>query len=121
MPAIVLDIDGTVLDGTKVIGNAAKTIPKILGEKKLPFLVLTNDGGMAEASKAKSINAKFGMENGGFEAKNIHLSSSFFANPEYVEKYKDKWVLANGANLPSEIIKILYGYGYKKVVSVYEL
>jgi hypothetical protein len=76
---------------------------------------------MNEATKALATNAKLKISSGGFEGKNINTSSSIMKSKKYVEKYADSWILATGSNLPTEIVKIMTGFGYKKVVSMWEL
>lgn len=54
LPAIVSDVDGVVYRGSSAIGNSNKIIPSLLtskieGKFKIPFVLLTNGGGMLES------------------------------------------------------------------------
>ena len=53
--AILLDIDGTVLLGPKVIGNAAQFVNE-LRENGTPFFFLTNDGNNSRERKCSFLN-----------------------------------------------------------------
>ncbi|KAJ3133807.1 hypothetical protein HK100_004060 [Physocladia obscura] len=58
---IALDIDGVLIRGKKVLPQAIRAIEKIK-KNKVPFILLTNGGGMAEANKAQELSDKLGSE-----------------------------------------------------------
>lgn len=65
LPAIVVDNDGVIVKGRTVIGRAPAIIQSILEpytDKKIqiPFILLTNGGGMPEHEKAEDLNKRLG-------------------------------------------------------------
>jgi HAD superfamily hydrolase (TIGR01456 family) len=54
---IALDIDGVVLRGGKLIPGAKETIQKMVKEK-VPFIFITNGGGVTEEEKATGLSEK---------------------------------------------------------------
>jgi hypothetical protein len=38
-----------------------------------------------------------------------------------LDKFKDSYVLVDGLRSPGDIVKLAYTYGYRKVVSIYEV
>ena len=56
---VVFDIDGVLLLGKKVIPGAQRAIER-LKERRVPFAVLTNGGGVLEADKAAQLSALLG-------------------------------------------------------------
>lgn len=68
LPAIVIDIDGVIVKGRSVIGNSPHVIRSLLEplntiykRVSIPFVLLTNGGGIPEPEKADDINRRLGL------------------------------------------------------------
>ena len=57
---VVLDIDGVLLRGGSLIDGATKSIQRLI-EHKIPYVFVTNGGGMTEAKKAQDLSKKVGI------------------------------------------------------------
>jgi ribonucleotide monophosphatase NagD (HAD superfamily) len=55
LPAIISDIDGVLIRGKNALPGASDVIAKII-QLNLPFVCLTNGGGMLEKEKATQMN-----------------------------------------------------------------
>jgi ribonucleotide monophosphatase NagD (HAD superfamily) len=68
MPAIVSDIDGVLLRGKNIIPGSDNLLKRVLNETftehklRMPFVLLTNGGGMLESDKAKQMNEILGVD-----------------------------------------------------------
>ncbi|KAJ3217663.1 hypothetical protein HDU67_007486 [Dinochytrium kinnereticum] len=58
---IVFDIDGVLIRGKTVLPEAVRTIRKLV-DMKVPFIFLTNGGGVTEEKRAEAMSRKFGVE-----------------------------------------------------------
>jgi len=110
--AVVLDIDGVLLRGPSVIPGATAALKK-LQKHKIPFVFVTNGGGMLEGTKAKDLEKKLGIK---VKEENVMLSHTPFK--EAAKEYADKRVLVLGHDGCEGIAK---KYGFKKVVSAHQL
>ena len=60
----MLDIDGVLLTGRKIVGNSPEVIRALLEPyqfMQLPFVLMTNGGGIIEPHKAEDINQRLGL------------------------------------------------------------
>jgi len=89
LPAIISDIDGVLVRGSKLIGNSDKVLNYIRSPlshifknnetSKIPFLCLTNGGGKLEYEKADQLNKllEFTQKSPGYlQGSNILLNFS---------------------------------------------
>ena len=60
-PGVVFDIDGVLLKGGAVINGAKRAVAK-LAEARIPFIFVTNGGGMLESTKAADLTTKLGRK-----------------------------------------------------------
>jgi hypothetical protein len=58
---VVFDIDGVLLRGGQLIPGAAVAVRK-LAAARIPFVFVTNGGGMLEAAKAADLTKKLGLQ-----------------------------------------------------------
>ncbi|KAI3965074.1 hypothetical protein MKX01_014005 [Papaver californicum] len=61
---IAFDIDGVILRGRKPIGNSPQALRKLYDESgtlKIPFLFLTNGGGVPESKRASELSELLGV------------------------------------------------------------
>ncbi|CAG8454941.1 3087_t:CDS:10 [Ambispora leptoticha] len=109
---ICLDIDGVLIKGNQAIPRAKKALEFLSGEnvlqKKIPFVVLSNGGGLTEAKKAESLT---NMINFPISPKQLVLAHSPMRS--LVSKYQDSLVLIVGgagyscaeAVIPNDIMR----------------
>ncbi|KAJ3318387.1 hypothetical protein HDV06_003072 [Boothiomyces sp. JEL0866] len=102
------DIDGVLIRGAKVLPQGVKML-KLLQEKKCPFILLTNGGGVTEANKAKELSVKFHLP---LHPKQIVLSHS--PMQRLATKYSNKPVLIVGKDTCRDVA---HSYGFKHVVT----
>ncbi|KAH8548665.1 HAD-like domain-containing protein [Umbelopsis sp. PMI_123] len=92
-----LDIDGVLIKGNRVIPQAKRAMRVLDGEnasgKKIPFVLLTNGGGVTEEKKAAQMSRKLDME---ILPSQIVLSHSPMRS--LVKAYKDTPVLIVGGH-----------------------
>lgn len=60
LPAFAFDIDGVLLRGRKAIPNAASAL-RLLQANKVPFILMTNGGGMTEAKRMNMVAEELGV------------------------------------------------------------
>ena len=58
---VALDIDGVLLKGKQVL-PVAKQALELLIQHKIPYIFMTNNGGVSEVNKALDLSEKFGIE-----------------------------------------------------------
>ncbi|KAI1845095.1 hypothetical protein JX266_008642 [Neoarthrinium moseri] len=112
--AFAFDIDGVLLKGTKPIPGARQTI-KMLQDKKVPFILLTNGGGLTEKDHVAKLNLRLGLE---LDEKQFVQSHTPFY--DLVPKYKNKTILALGGH-GQNIRKLAHAYGFEKVLTSSDL
>ncbi|CAG8439784.1 7370_t:CDS:10 [Ambispora gerdemannii] len=111
---ICLDIDGVLIKGRKALPQAKKALSFLSGEnvlqKKIPFLLLSNGGGMTEAKKAADLTRTID-----FPISPQQLVLSHTPMQSLVSKYQESMVLVVGGtgDLCAEVAK---SYGFKRVV-----
>ena len=109
---LALDIDGVLLKGSNVLPGAREALA-ILKNKRWPFVLVTNGGGMTETQKAKSLTKLLGV--------NINENQILMSHTPYrdhVETYKDKRVLIIGSEHSLDVAK---HYGFTHPVSPRQL
>lgn len=136
IPAIVTDIDGVMIRGGFQVGNSAKAVTTLktplnqlnparfgnLGEEKchlgnyLPFICLTNGGGMMEEKKAESVNNILGLQDPyKFRGEDMVICSTPLK--EIAHKYEDEYVVVSGFG---DVVNVAYNYGFKKALHIHE-
>lgn len=106
--AIALDIDGVLLRGGKVIPGAVKAVQQLVASR-LPFVFVTNGGGMLEKQKAKDLSKKLEMEVASSQVILCHTPFRSLAS-----QYGDKPVLVVGRE---SCLQVATSYGFKHIVT----
>ena len=108
----VLDIDGVFLKGKEVIEGTPEAL-QILLRNKIPFVFVTNGGGVSESQKASDISRLLDIE---CSSDMVLLSHSPFQN--LASAYKDKRVMVVGSRGCDDVAR---AYGFNKVVTSKQL
>ncbi|KAK9693800.1 hypothetical protein K7432_013711 [Basidiobolus ranarum] len=112
-----LDVDGVIVKGDSVIPEAVEALRKLNGEnkwkKKIPYVFLTNGGGLTEEAKAADLASKIGYE---VTKEQIILSHSPLQ--AWSKKYEDEPVLVVGREACKNVA---HSYGFKKVLLTEEV
>jgi len=106
--AIAFDLDGVMFRGKEVIPSAPKVLRK-LTEKGIPWILLTNGGGVTEEDKAEVLSKKLDFP--------IHHSNVMQSHTPFrhlVPEFKDKLVMVVGSKCAKNIAT---HYGFKKVIN----
>jgi HAD superfamily hydrolase (TIGR01456 family) len=109
---VALDIDGVLLRGGKVIRRAPMAM-ELLESAKIPYVFVTNGGGMREEAKSRELSKKLNVC---VRPEQVILSHSPFR--DLVMKYHNKRVLILGRE---SCIDVARSYGFRKAVSVKDL
>ncbi|KAI3339718.1 HAD-like domain-containing protein [Ustulina deusta] len=112
--AFAFDVDGVLVKGDKPIPGARETI-KMLQEKHVPFILLTNGGGKTEEAHVASIGERLGVE-----VSKAQFIQSHSPYRELVPEYQDKNILVLGG-YNNDIKNIATHYGFKKVITASDL
>ncbi|KAL6932926.1 hypothetical protein ACO0R3_002016 [Hanseniaspora guilliermondii] len=112
IPGFVFDIDGVLVQGSKAIPEARNAL-RFLNNNKIPFVFLTNSGGLLEREKTAQVLTKLGMLD---EIPNVRTVLSHTPYKAYKEQYKT--VFAVG---PIGCSRVLKQYGFKNVYEAGDL
>ncbi|KAI8808524.1 HAD-like domain-containing protein [Cladochytrium replicatum] len=104
---VAFDIDGVLIKGKRSLPAGQRAIA-MLKERNIPFIFLTNGGGVTEAAKAEQLEKLLGST---FDPKQVVLSHSPMHT--LVEKYADRPVLLLGRDSCKEAA---LKYGFRKPV-----
>jgi HAD superfamily hydrolase (TIGR01456 family) len=105
--AVVLDIDGVVMRGKSAIPAAAPALTRLRREG-VPFIFLTNGGGVKEAQKAVELSNAIGLEIRGEEMILCHTPFRDF------HQFKNVQNLVIGSRKSLDVAK---SYGFQAAVS----
>ncbi|KAH9900093.1 Haloacid dehalogenase-like hydrolase-domain-containing protein [Xylariomycetidae sp. FL2044] len=108
--AFAFDIDGVLVKGKKPIPGATEAI-KELQDKNIPFVFLTNGGGLTEKAHVEKVGMRLGLE---LDAKQFMQSHTPYF--DLVQQYENKTILALGGH-GQHIRELAHAYGFKKVVT----
>ncbi|KAM0325861.1 hypothetical protein ACHAQA_007164 [Verticillium albo-atrum] len=115
MAAFVFDIDGVLSKGTTPLPGAKEAI-QTLQAQHIPFIFLTNGGGLTERAHVEKLGVKLGistLDEGQF-------IQSHTPYRELVPEYRDKNILVLGGH--SNLIRSLaYAYGFRNVITSSDL
>ncbi|KAF9434472.1 hypothetical protein BGZ76_007961 [Entomortierella beljakovae] len=107
---VVFDIDGVLIKGKQVLPQAIRAL-KLLQSNNVPYIFLTNGGGLTETMKAEQLSKKIGID---ISPKQLILSHSPMRS--LVPKYEDKNVLVVGGR-GSNCRNVAEHYGFKHIVT----
>lgn len=114
--AFAFDVDGVLVRGQTALPRAKAALQK-LHEHSVPFILLTNGGGLTEAAHAERVGQRLGMC---IDEEQFVQSHTPFKT--HVEKYKGKNVLVLGGC--KDFIKQLaaaYGFDQDKILTTSDL
>ncbi|KAL3523415.1 hypothetical protein ACH5RR_016249 [Cinchona calisaya] len=110
---IAFDIDGVVLRGRIPIGNSPTALKRLYndsGNLKIPFLFLTNGGGIPESRRAFELSELLGVKI--LPSQVLQGHSSFRS---LLERFENDFIVATGRGEPAEVMS---EYGFKNVISM---
>ncbi|GAU27181.1 hypothetical protein TSUD_107710 [Trifolium subterraneum] len=113
--AIAFDIDGVILLGDTPVGGSPAALRRLYdaeGRLKIPYVFLTNGGGITEAKRASELSELLGLNVSPSQCSHICYSSYATQN-----KFEDKLVVAAGKGEPASVMS---EYGFKNVISIDE-
>ncbi|KAH9485204.1 putative CDP-alcohol phosphatidyltransferase class-I family protein C22A12.08c [Psilocybe cubensis] len=117
--AFAFDIDGVLLRGPDVLPAAKRALDILEGNnpfnKKIPYILLTNGGGVAEHERCKKLSAQLGFP----------ISPSQYCQAHTIlrrsaHEYQDKPVLVLGGELDT-VRQVAKGYGYQKAYTTLDV
>ncbi|XP_042510733.1 uncharacterized protein YKR070W isoform X2 [Macadamia integrifolia] len=112
---VAFDIDGVILRGRTPIGGSPQALRKLYedsGTLKIPFLFLTNGGGIPESKRASELSNLLGLN---ILPTQVVQGHSPFRN--LVNRYENELIIAVGKGEPASVMS---EYGFKNVLSIDE-
>ncbi|XWS07882.1 hypothetical protein CRYUN_Cryun41cG0030600 [Craigia yunnanensis] len=112
---IAFDIDGVILRGRVPIGGSPQALRRLYGESgelNVPYLFLTNGGGIPETKRAKELSELLGVN---IMSSQVVQGHSPFRN--LLKKFENEVIIATGKGDPALVMS---EYGFKKVLSLEE-
>ncbi|KAH1064374.1 hypothetical protein J1N35_029361 [Gossypium stocksii] len=112
---IAFDIDGVILRGRVPVGGSPQALRRLYGDSGeliVPYLFLTNGGGIPETKRAKELNELLGVN---IMASQVVQGHSPFRN--LLKKFENELIVATGKGDPALVMS---EYGFKKVLSLEE-
>ncbi|KAG1339156.1 hypothetical protein COCNU_04G014620 [Cocos nucifera] len=112
---IAFDIDGVILRGRTPIGGSPRALRRLYrddGTLKIPFLFLTNGGGVPESKRASELSELLGIQ---ISPRQVVQGHSPFK--EVVNWYENELIVAVGKGEPAAVMS---EYGFKQVLSMDE-
>eukprot|EP00249_Psilotum_nudum_P007085 c20299_g1_i1 orf=494-1531(-) len=113
---IAFDIDGVLLRGSKPIDGATRALRQLYwdavkpSQMKIPFVFLTNGGGVSETIKASDLSEQFGVK---IIPQQVLLGHTPFKT--LVNCFQNEWILAVGKGEPANVMT---EYGFRNVLSM---
>ncbi|KAK9169028.1 hypothetical protein Syun_001168 [Stephania yunnanensis] len=112
---IVFDIDGVLIRGGSPIGGSNQALTRLYDDKgalRIPFLFLTNGGGVPESKRALELSKLLGIK---IVASQVLQGHSPFK--ELVRRFENDLIIVCGKGEPDVVMS---DYGYKNVLSIDE-
>ncbi|SJK97772.1 uncharacterized protein ARMOST_01026 [Armillaria ostoyae] len=110
--AFAFDIDGVLIRGPHALPPAHRALQILEGnnpfKKKIPFILLTNGGGVSESARAKSLSDKLGIKITPNQCVQAHTILQ-----QQVSRYANEHVLVLGGRR-DEIRQVAELYGFNK-------
>ncbi|KAA8534318.1 hypothetical protein F0562_031855 [Nyssa sinensis] len=107
---IAFDIDGVILGGRVPIGGSPQALRRLYGESgtlKIPFLFLTNGGGIPESKRASELSELLEVK--------ILPSQGHSPFKNLLKRFENELIVATGKGEPALVMS---EYGFKKVLSL---
>ncbi|KAK9284073.1 hypothetical protein L1049_012333 [Liquidambar formosana] len=115
---IAFDIDGVILRGRVPIGGSPQALRRLYGDSgalKIPFLFLTNGGGIPESRRAVELSKLLGVDI--LPSQQVFIILCFGQLINSFSRFENKLIVAIGKGEPSLVMS---EYGFKKVLSLDE-
>ncbi|OVA18201.1 HAD-superfamily hydrolase [Macleaya cordata] len=112
---IAFDIDGVILRGHTPIGGSLQALRRLYGDSgalKIPFLFLTNGGGVPESNRARELSRLLGVKI--LPSQVVQGHSPF---KELKNRFENELIVAVGKGEPAAVMS---EYGFKNVLSIDE-
>ncbi|KAF9528509.1 HAD-like domain-containing protein [Crepidotus variabilis] len=117
--SFVFDIDGVLIRGPHVLPTAKRALKYLEGDnpfqKKIPYILLTNGGGIGEHERCDKLGAKLG-----FPIKPTQFCQAHTILKKFAPKYADKPVLVLGGER-DVVKKVARSYGYQKALTTLDV
>ncbi|KAJ6495631.1 HAD-like domain-containing protein, partial [Mycena vitilis] len=117
--AFVFDIDGVLIRGEDVLPSAKRALSMLEGNNplnmKLPYILLTNGGGISEKERCAKLSGKLGFK--------IHANQYIQAHTilkTMSHKYTNSSVLVLGGKL-DQVRQVAVDYGFKKAYTTLDV
>lgn len=107
--AFVFDIDGVLLRGSKTLPTAKPAL-ELLNEHKVPFILLTNGGGVTESARANFLSSAIGVPISPLQIVQSHTPMKAFAHNNQFDR-----VLVVGGD-KDNARECANEYGFKDVI-----
>ncbi|CAI9296049.1 unnamed protein product [Lactuca saligna] len=112
---IAFDIDGVILRGRTPIGDSPKALRRLYDDSgclKIPYLFLTNGGGIPESRRASELSQLLGVN---IDPIQVLQGHSPFKN--LLKRFENELIVATGKGEPAVVMS---EYGFKKAISLEE-
>ncbi|XP_022964846.1 uncharacterized protein YKR070W [Cucurbita moschata] len=112
---IAFDIDGVLLRGDAPIGGSPQALRKLYddsGVLRVPYIFLTNGGGVRESKRASDLSEVLGVNISPLQVVQGHSPFKHLVN-----RYENKLVIAVGKGEPAAVMS---EYGFRNVLSIDE-
>ncbi|EAU91552.2 hypothetical protein CC1G_02041 [Coprinopsis cinerea okayama7 len=117
--AFVFDIDGVLIRGPNVLPAAKKALNTLQGDNpfrmKIPYILLTNGGGVTEAERSQRLSAQLGVP----IAESQYIQAHTILK-KHAKQYANKPVLVLGGKL-DKVRKVAEHYGFQKVYTTLDV
>ncbi|TEB37474.1 HAD-superfamily hydrolase [Coprinellus micaceus] len=117
--AFVFDIDGVLIRGPHVLPEAKKALKMLEGDNPfrttIPYILLTNGGGVGEEERSKSLSHKLG----------VHIDTSQYLQAhtilkKHAQRFADEPILVLGGKR-DVVRRVAESYGYKRVYTTLDV
>lgn len=108
--AFAFDIDGVLARSDAAVEGAKDAIEEVQ-RARIPFILLTNGGGVTEEKKAEAVSKILGLSSP-LEADNIQMSHTPMSS--LVTEYGNKCVMVVGSK---NVLDVAKEYGFKNIIS----
>ncbi|KAH8782761.1 HAD-like domain-containing protein [Diaporthe sp. PMI_573] len=110
--AFAFDIDGVLLRGKVPLDGAKQTL-EMLQANSIPFILLTNGGGLSELAHAARLGLRLTMS---LDEEQFVQSHTPFKT--FVDEYKDDWIVVLGGHGSAvKELAAVYGFNPEKIIT----
>ncbi|EGY16820.1 hypothetical protein VD0002_g2794 [Verticillium dahliae] len=115
MAAFVFDIDGVLSKGSQPLPGAKEAL-QVLQARNIPFIFLTNGGGLTEEAHVEKLRVRLGLD----ELDENQFIQSHTPYQALVPEYGERTILALGGH-SDNVRNLAHAYGFRKVVTSSDL